>query len=204
MKRHAPATLRNRDPLLDVLKRWLPGHPTVLEISAGSGEHAAYFAPRFPGHLWRPTDMGAAELASIEGHRADADAPNLLPAMRLDVRERPWSSGPVHVVFCANMIHIAPWECCVALFEGAAEVLAPGGLLLLYGPFRIDGRHTADSNASFDEWLRSQDPRWGVRDLGEVNAVARAAGFEEVERNAMPANNLTVVWRLDRPGASPG
>ncbi|MFZ5482566.1 MAG: DUF938 domain-containing protein [Myxococcota bacterium] len=191
MKRHAPATLRNREPILAVLGRVLPPAARVLEIASGSGEHAAYFAPRLPGLLWQPSDPDPLAVASIDAHRADADAPNLLPAIRLDVRDRPWPAADV--VFCANMIHIAPWECGLALLGGAREALSAGGLLVLYGPFKVGGRHTAPSNEAFDADLRSRDPRWGVRDLEEV--VRAADGFTLAEDVSMPANNRTIGLR---------
>jgi hypothetical protein len=197
---HAPATRRNREPILAVLERWLPhalpaGSNLVLEVAAGTGEHAAFFAPRFPGLTWQPTDRDADALASIADWVTQSGAPNLRPPLRLDVRERPWPVEKAAAVFCANMIHIAPWECCGALMAGAGRVLEPGGVLILYGPFKVGGVHTAPSNQAFDADLRARDPAWGVRDLEEVGRLARAAGLDHLDTVAMPANNLTVVWR---------
>jgi hypothetical protein len=187
VKRHAPATLRNREPILDVLTRWLPPTGRLLEISSGTGEHAAFLAPRFPGLVWQPTDVDPGALASIDAHRADAGAPNLLPALRLDVRDRPWPAADV--VFCANMIHIAPWACALALLDGARVAR----MLILYGPFKVGGAHTAPSNEAFDAQLRAQDPAWGVRDLDDVTRAA--VGFERVAVVDLPANNKVVVFQ---------
>lgn len=194
-KRHAPATLRNRRPILQVLSRLLPETGEMLEIASGTGEHAVYFARRLPGIVWQPTDRDPELLASIEAWRDDAELENLPPARRLDVRERPWPVERADAIFCSNMIHIAPWEAAEALFSGAAELLPPGGLLILYGPFREGARHTSESNRRFDEKLRAQDPAWGVRDRFEVEALAGRAGFALEERVPMPANNLLLVFR---------
>jgi len=204
MKRHAPATARNRDPILDVLRRVLPDGPgtRVLEIASGSGEHAAYFAGALPHVLWQPTDRDAAARASIDAHRVDASLANLLRALELDAASDAWpidahGEGPrgVDAIVCINMIHIAPWEACLGLLRGAARVLPHGGVLYLYGPYRQGGVHTADTNARFDEALRAEDPRWGVRDLDDVVARAAGHGLAHRETVAMPANNLSVVFR---------
>lgn len=194
MKRHAPATLRNREPILAVLKRWLPSSGLVLEVAAGSGEHAAFFAPLFPGLEWQPTDRDADALASIDAWQGEAGIATLRPALALDVRAEPWPVERADAVFCANMIHIAPWDCALALLRGAGRILPAGGLLILYGPFRVGGRHTAPSNEAFDAELRARDPAWGVRDLEAVGEAAQAAGLDHLETAPMPANNLTVVW----------
>jgi hypothetical protein len=193
MKRYAPATLRNREPILEVLRRHLPQSGLLIEIASGSGEHGAFLAPHFPGLAWQPSDVDSDNLASIDAWRDDA--PNMLPPIRLDVRERPWPLDPVAAVFCANMIHISPWDCTPALMNGAAETLAPGGVLAVYGPFMEGGVHTAPSNADFDLWLKGQNPEWGVRDLGVVKDEAARAGLIHVDSIAMPANNLSVIWR---------
>lgn len=190
-----PATGRNREAILEVLDRVLPDHGALLEISAGSGQHAAFFAPRFPGLTWYPTDLEAVALRSIDAWAAESGSTNLQPAARLDVTQWPWPIDAADVVFNANMIHIAPWACTLGLMQGAGRLLRPGGLLIMYGPYKIDGEHTAPSNARFDASLRSRDPSWGVRDLGEVAAVAREHGLELEEHVAMPANNFTVIYR---------
>lgn len=193
MKRFAPATERNREPLFAVLAPWLKDRASLLEIASGTGEHAAFFAPKFPGVRWQPSDRGDDELASIAAWREETDAPNLCPPIRLDV-QAPWPVREADAVLCINMIHIAPWSCCEALFSGAARILPIGGMLILYGPFRINGEHTAPSNEAFDAWLKGKDPAYGVRDLGDVNQIAAAHGFVETERVPMPANNFTVRW----------
>lgn len=191
----SPAVARNRDPILAVLRRHLPAQGTVLEIASGTGEHAAYFAPQFPHLVWQPTDVDPAALASIEAHRAAADAPNLCAPIALDVTAPAWPVTHADAVISINMIHISPWAAAQGLMAGTARLLAPGGALYLYGPFKENGAHTAPSNAAFDASLRARDPRWGVRDLGDVRALADSYGFDLVERVAMPANNLSVVFR---------
>lgn len=203
-KAHAPATQRNREPILAVLRELLPKGGTVLEIASGSGEHAAHFAPALAPRLWQPSDIGADNLASIAAWSAERPCDSLLPPLRLDVTETPWPvetdppAEPIRAIVAINLIHIAPPEATNGLFSGAERVLPQGGMLLLYGPFRLEGRHTAPSNASFDGWLRGLDPRYGVRDLGEV--VKKAADCSLVfERSIdMPANNLTVIFRQRR------
>jgi Protein of unknown function (DUF938) len=204
-KRHAPATSRNREPIGDVLRTFLPERGTVLEIGAGSGEHAVAFAAAFPGVIWQPTDADPEGLASIAAWRADADCPNLLPPFFLDVRHRPWSAGAgapsvYDAVVSINMIHIAPWEACRGLMVGAADALRPDGTLLLYGPFMIGGRHTAPSNAWFDDSLRAMDPRFGVRDVDKVAAEAEGNGLTLHRQVAMPANNLSLIFRRRTSG----
>lgn len=191
-RRHAPATERNRDAILEVLRRVLANSESVLEIASGSGQHAAYLAPRL-GVRWQPSDLSATALASIDAWCADV--PEVARAIELDCTKLPWPVETVDAVVCANMIHIAPFRACEGLFEGAKDVLAHGGTLYLYGPFKQGGRHTAESNARFDEDLRAQDPAWGVRDLDEVRALAERHGFAHRETVAMPANNLSVVFQ---------
>lgn len=194
-KRHAAATRRNRDPILEVLRRLLPAEGTVLEIASGTGEHAVYFAEHLPGIVWQPSDPDPANIESIEAWREEASLPNLRPPLALDVREKPWPVREADALFCANMIHIAPWEASPALFHGASQLLAPGRLLLLYGPFREGERHTAESNRKFDEELRSRDAAWGVRDRFEVEEVAAGEGFVLEELIPMPANNMILAFR---------
>jgi SAM-dependent methyltransferase len=191
---HAPATLRNREPILAVLDRVLPEQGLVLEIASGTGEHATYFAPRLRGVIWQPTDREPAALDSIAAWTAERAATNVRPPLVLDVCASTWPIEAADAIFCANMIHIAPWEAALGLFRGADRIVPAGGVLVLYGPFMIDHRHTAPSNAAFDESLRARDPSWGVRDLGEVSDVARKHGFQLLELVEMPANNLTIVF----------
>lgn len=199
-KRYAPATERNRDAILTVLQTSLPATGTVLEVSAGTGQHAAFFAPRLAPRWWLPTDVDAANLASINAWREEADTANLLPPQYLDVMDALWPveasvlPEPVSAVVNINMIHIAPWECCAALFDGAARVVNSDATVLLYGPFKRGGSHTAPSNAAFDQQLRAQDARWGVRDLEAVIDVAEIRGFDCRSIIPMPSNNLIAAF----------
>ena len=190
----APAVARNRDPIFAVLRRLLPPAGTVLEIASGTGEHAVHFAAGLPRVVWQPTDVDPDALRSIAAHRDAAGLPNLLAPIELDVTAPAWPVEGADAVVSINMIHIAPWAAAEGLMAGAARLLAPDGVLFLYGPFKED-RHTAPSNAAFDESLRARNPDWGVRDLRDVEALARRYGFELAERVAMPANNLSVVFR---------
>lgn len=191
----APAD-RNKAPILDVLATVLPEDARVLEIASGTGQHAAHFAAAHPRWTWQPTDIHPRALDGIAGRCAAL--PNVRPAIVLDVLAAPAANtlgGPFDAIYCANMIHIAPWETCPALMRLAARELTPEGALVLYGPFIEEDVPTSDGNVSFDADLRSRDPRWGLRRLGEVDAEAARAGLRRVQRHAMPANNLTVVFR---------
>jgi SAM-dependent methyltransferase len=187
--------VRNREPILAVLRRVLPPHGLVVEVASGSGEHAAYFANALPGVSWQPTDVDARALASIAAHRTAGDAENLLAPLRLDVTAQEWPVARADALVCINMIHIAPWAASEGLIAGAVRILPAGGVVYLYGPYRIDGRHTAPSNQEFDAWLRAQNPAWGVRDLADVTDLAARHGLALAETVAMPANNLSVVFR---------
>lgn len=196
-KEHAPSTARNREPIGDVLERLLPHPIRVLEIASGTGEHAVYFGERFPWLIWQPSERDPDRFASIEAWRGEAGLPNVAPPLLLDVLQQPWPVDEVDAIFCANMIHISPWEAAEGLFRGAAKVLASGGLLVLYGPFREGERHTSESNRSFDGELRSKDPRWGVRDRFEVEALGKGEGLLLQELVPMPANNQLLVFRRE-------
>ncbi len=193
--RVAPAVARNRAAIAEVLQSRLPQPGTVVEIASGSGEHAVYFCAAMPGLTWQPTDRDDAALASIEAWRAQARLANLLPPVRLDAATADWPVGRADAVVAINMIHIAPWAATLGLMAGAARLLAPGGLLYLYGPYRQDGQHTADSNAAFDADLQARDAQWSVRDLGDVVAAAAAEGLALDRVIPMPANNLSVLFR---------
>jgi SAM-dependent methyltransferase len=184
---------RNKGPILDVLRRFLPAAGSVLEIGSGSGQHAVYFAKALGSIRWQPSDIDEKNLESIRAWVAEAKLENVSRPLALDVLQKNWAVDAVDAVFCANMIHISPWECCLGLVAGARRVLSPGGLLVLYGPFRIGGQHTAPSNADFDRSLRTRDSRWGVRDLETVCDAAR--GFVLEERIEMPADNQMLVFR---------
>lgn len=195
-RRDAPATHRNREPILERLAHWLPGPARVLEIASGTGQHAVFFAEALPHLEWQPSDRDASNLESIEAWRAHAGLANVAPARMIDAADSDWPGdlGEFDALFNANMIHIARWTVAVGLLAGAGRVLRPGGLLLLYGPFKLGGEHTAPSNAAFDEGLRARDPSWGVRDLEKVVELAAQHGLSLVDRSAMPANNLLLVF----------
>ncbi|MDX2097661.1 MAG: DUF938 domain-containing protein [Leptolyngbyaceae cyanobacterium bins.59] len=201
-RQYAPATERNREPILAVLQRVLPPEGTVLEIASGTGEHAVFFAPRLHPRLWQPSDPNPIAHRSIAAWKDQYPAENLQPPILLDVSQDVWPVetgevtlvAPIRAIVNINMIHISPWQTCLGLMAGAKRILPPEGILYLYGPFKQGGQHTAPSNEQFDEMLQSQNPEWGVRDLEEVIAVAAEQGLQWRETIAMPANNLSVVW----------
>ena len=192
---HAAATERNREPILEVLRRVLPPRGLVLEIASGTGQHVAFFAGALPALRWQPSDVSAAHLDSVRAWSDASGADNIAPALLLDVERQPWLVTHAEAIVSINMIHIAPWSATGALFAGAARIVAPGGVVFLYGPFKRDGQHTADSNQRFDERLRAEDPRWGVRDVADVERTAASAGFVLAEVVPMPANNFSLVFR---------
>lgn len=199
MQLHWPAPERNKVPILEVLKRVLPDSGRLLEVASGTGQHAAYFAAALPAWTWVPSDIDPRNLASIATYVEQAALPNLSTACALDVCSDDWPVGPLDALFNANMIHISPWACCEGLLRGAGKHLRPGGLLVLYGPFRIGGDHTSESNREFDADLKRRDPRWGVRDLEAVAELARTFGLTHRDTFVMPANNQSVVFeRTDR------
>jgi hypothetical protein len=195
MKRSAPATERNREPIAAVLREVLPDSGTLLEIASGTGEHAVYFAGLFPNWIWQPTDPDPAALASIEAWRAEAGTPNLLDPLWLDASADRWTAGAADAILCINMVHISPWAATTGLLRGAARRLPSGGPLILYGPYRRAGVPTAPGNEAFDESLRARDSRWGLRELEAVAAEAEANGLSLDRVEPMPANNLTLVFR---------
>jgi hypothetical protein len=195
MRQCWPAPERNKGPILDVLRRALPPSGLLVELASGSGQHAAHFARHLPAWTWQPSEIDEDCLASIRAWAREAALPNLREPLRIDVDAEDWGVDEVEALFSANLVHIAPWTCGVALLRGAGRHLVAGGHLVLYGPFRIDGAHTAPSNAAFDTDLRARDPRWGVRDLGEVETEARRAGLALSLRVPMPADNQTLVFR---------
>ncbi len=200
-RRFAPAAARNREPILAALRGRLPAAGLLLEVASGTGEHAAHLAAAFPTLTIQPSDPDADARASIAAWAAEAGLPNLRPPLALDAAAAAWPLAHADAVLCINMIHIAPWAAAEGLLHGAARILPPGAPLVLYGPFRQGGAHTAPSNAAFDDSLRAQDPRWGVRDLEAVAALAAGQGFGAPEVVPMPANNLTVVFRSLDAGA---
>lgn len=194
-KRHAPATLRNRDAIVAVLADWLPATGTMLEVASGSGEHAVHFAAAFPQFDWQPSDPDPAGLTSIAAYRAEACLANIAQPVALDAAATQWPVDRADAILCINMVHISPWEATLGLFAGAARLLAPGAPLILYGPYIEPDVPTATSNLAFDDSLRSRNPAWGLRDTGVVKAAAADAGLAFAERRAMPANNLMLLFR---------
>lgn len=191
---HSPAAERNAAPILAVLQRVLPAAGALLEIASGTGQHAAAFAAALPRWRWLPTDADPRALASIAAWCAGLA--NVEPPRVLDIATEPWSDLPeaLDAIYCANLIHIAPWPLTGALMRGAARQLAPHGLLLTYGPHIEDDVPTAPSNLAFDADLRARDPAWGLRRLADVAREAAACGLALRERIPMPANNLLLVW----------
>jgi hypothetical protein len=191
---HAPSAARNRDPILNVLQRFLPARGVVLELASGSGEHTVHFAQAFPALAFQPSDPDAEARASIDAWAASAGLPNVRPAIALDATAQPWPIDAADAVLCINMIHISPWEAAVGLVSGAAAILPPGSPLYLYGPYRRNGSHTAPSNEAFDRSLRERNPAWGIRDLEAVAELAAAHGFGPPAVEQMPANNLSLIF----------
>ena len=192
----SPAVARNTGPILEVLKAHMPARGRVLEIAAGSGEHAVAFAGALPGLDWTPSDPSDGARASIAAWAAAADLPNLRPPLALDVLDpASWPEGPLQAVVCINMIHISPRAATEGLMALAGSRLAVGGLLVLYGPYREADQPLAPSNAAFDESLKARDPAWGLRDRDEVATVAKAEGLALTLRVGMPANNLMLLFR---------
>nr|WP_314443447.1 DUF938 domain-containing protein [uncultured Sphingomonas sp.] len=196
MKRTSPAALRNREPILAVLREWLPASGEVLEIAAGTGEHALHFAAAFPGLAWQPTDPDPEARVSIDAHREEEGTPNLLPALHLDVTAATWPITRADAILAVNLVHISPPEANTGLLAGAARLLSPGAPLILYGPWRVQGELLVYSNFAFDEKLKQRDPRYGLRELTAFADQALTAGFALAERRDMPANNL--MLRFDR------
>ena len=194
-RRYAPATQRNRDPILDVLRAVLPSTGLVLEVASGTGEHAAYFSQHLPGLQWQPSDPSPDALESIDAWREAEGADNLLPPLRLDAEAAEWPIVSADGVVCINMIHISPWEATLGLMRGAARLLGQGSPLVLYGPFRRKDRPIEPSNAAFDSDLRRRNSLWGLRVVEEVNQVAQNCGLEFNSLVEMPANNLSIVYR---------
>lgn len=194
MKQHAPATERNRTYIRDVLQRVLPEQGTVLEVASGTGQHAVFFSEALPSLTWQPSDPSPVALESIASWKEASGLSNLLDPIPLDTTQADWGVSQVDAIVCINMIHISSWQSCEALMKGAEERLSEGGVLFLYGPFKLDGDHTSESNARFDESLRSRDPSWGVRDLTDVKKLAESHGLLCSEVVDMPANNKSVVF----------
>ena len=199
-RRSAPAALRNREPIAEVLADWLPKAGLVLEIASGTGEHAAFFAERFAGLDWQPSDVDRGALASIAGWRSAAGLANLRPPIVLDAAGSDWPIERVDAVLSINMVHISAWASALGLLDGAARLLPDGGPLILYGPWLTDSVPTAPSNLAFDADLKRRDPSWGLRRVEDFADEARRRGLELAETRAMPANNRMLLLR-NRPAA---
>lgn len=194
-RRHWPAAERNKEPILEVLRRVLPARGLVLELASGTGQHVAHFARALPALEWQPSEFDTDLHNSI---RAWSEGlANVRPPIAIDVGMRRWPVDRADAILCVNMIHIAPWQATLDLLRGAGEILPKNGVLYLYGPYRRGGVHTAPSNEAFDADLKQRDPAWGVRDMEEVTKIAEVNGLRFVEAVPMPANNFSVVFRKD-------
>lgn len=190
-----PATQRNRDAILEVLRGVLPPSGLVLEIASGSGEHVVHFANALPDLTFQPSDPEDAARLSIAAWTAETGLPNIRPPLAIDVQREPWPIAQADAILCINMIHISPWEATQALMRNAGRILSRGAPLYLYGAYRQTNIATAESNEAFDADLKSRNPQWGLRQLDDVAALAHAAGFSGPKVTPMPANNLSVVFR---------
>ena len=194
-RRHSPAAERNGPPILAALQRLLPPAGVLLEIASGTGQHAAFLSEGLPGWQWQPSDFDAGALPSIAAWCEGLE--RVRPPITLDVLAADWPGAPAQAdaIYCANMIHIAPWACTAGLMRGAARHLAPGGLLITYGPYFVDGEPAAPSNLAFDADLRARNAAWGIRRLADVGVEAASVGLVLRERVDMPANNLLLAWQ---------
>jgi Protein of unknown function (DUF938) len=194
-RQHAPATLRNLDSILDVLRSVLPMTGVVLEIASGTGQHVVHFAQSLAGLIFQPSDPDPDALLSVSAWVKATRVTNVLTPVILDASQPPWPIVSAAAIICINMVHIAPWDATIGLMKGAAAILPPGSPLYLYGPYKRQGIRTAPSNEAFDRSLRDHEPSWGLRDLEAVAAMAQSAGFSDPVITRMPANNLSVVFR---------
>jgi hypothetical protein len=193
-RRSAPAALRNREPIAEVLADWLPTSGTVLEVASGTGEHAVWFAKHFPNLIWQPSETHPDSLASINGWREEASLPNLRPPVVVDASTSEWPLERADAVLNINMAHISTWEASLGLIAGAARLLPANGPLILYGPWLKDDIETAPSNLDFDANLKVRDPRWGLRKVEDFAAAASEKDFELADWRRMPANNLMLLF----------
>ena len=198
LKRYAPATQRNREPILKVLQKFLPSRGNILEIASGTGEHAVFFASHFQDCLWYPSDRDAELRASIAAWSKEYQKDNLQPPLDIDASEEQWEvetkKMAIDAIVNINMIHISPYSACEGLMAGAGRILPSNGILYLYGPYKREGQHTSLSNEAFDKSLRDRHSQWGVRNLEDVIALAETNNLSLKEVIGMPANNLSVVF----------
>jgi hypothetical protein len=188
---HSPATTRNRDPIYSVLNKWLNGSRSLLEVAAGTGEHAAWMAPKATQISWQPSDKNEGSLSIIDAYNINNK--NVLPAIQLDVM-KDWPNKKYDIILCINMIHISPWKCCKSVMANAKEHLTSTGILYMYGPYKKNGIHTAPSNENFDLWLKKQNTDWGVRNLEDTINEAKLNGLLFEKHIAMPANNFSLIF----------
>lgn len=196
-RRSAPAALRNRDPIADVLAEWLPRSGLVLEIASGSGEHVVHFAARFPDLTWQPSDIHPDALASIAAWREEASLPNIEAPLAIDASSDDWPIDRADAVLSINMVHISPWASALGLLEGSRRILAAGSPLIMYGPWLSDGISTVESNVAFDSDLRRRDPEWGLRHVEDFAEAAKERRLMLEATREMPANNLMLLLRRD-------
>lgn len=198
-RQYAPATQRNRQPILEVLLKILPATGNILEIASGTGEHGIFFAPHLNPRQWIFSEANPLLRKSILAWQNKFPADNLSPPLDIDATNEQWAieteGTKIKAIVNINMIHIAPWNACLGLMAGAGRILPKGGILYLYGPFKRDGKHIAPSNQAFDRSLKTNNPEWGVRDLDEVTKVAENQGLKLKEIIAMPANNFSVIYQ---------
>jgi hypothetical protein len=195
VKLHSPAAARNALPIAEVLGEWLPSAGLVLEVASGSGQHAAAFARPFPALRWQPSDPDPEALASIAECRDQEGLANLLPPVRIDVRDADWAIPAADVLLAVNLVHISPWTASVGLLDGAGRLLPTGGTLILYGPWIVEGEDTAPSNLAFDRDLRTRNSEWGLREVGRFAQAAAERGLELEAQRSMPANNRMLLFR---------
>ena len=197
-RRSAPAALRNRDPIADVLAAWLPASGTVLEVASGTGEHVVHFARRFPALDWQPSDTHEDALQSVVAWRAEAALPNIRRPIIIDAAARSWPIRHADALLNINMAHISPWAASLGLLNGAARILPAGGPVILYGPWLSDDIETAPSNLAFDADLKRRNADWGLRRVEDFAREAGKRGLSQVEQRQMPANNLMLLFHRDR------
>lgn len=196
-RRYSPSAARNRDDILPVLRRHLPATGRLLELAAGTGEHAIRFASELPNLHWQPTDRSETALASMRAWHEEAGLPNLAPPRSLEIESDDWPEGPWHAALAINLLHISPWRTTLALLAGVGRVLAPGGVFAVYGAFFVEEVATAPSNLQFDASLKARDPELGVRDFGSVTQAAAGHGLRFHERVSMPNNNYLGFWKRE-------